>query len=422
MKSSARTDLALLCVAIALALLSMTVYEEAFEEFVRTAWLHGHYQLDEILTILTVFALGLGVFSWRRWRELQNEIAARQSIEAYVEEREFWLAESQKAAKIGTYSLNIAEGKWSSTDVLNEIFGIDITYDRNVEGWLDIVHPEQRDEMAIYLNRLLTERTTFDKDYRIIRQSDNIERWVYGRGELILDQAGTPVRMVGTIQDITGRKLAERELQGSLREKEILLQEVHHRVKNNMAIVTSLLELQSMVITDEAVRQAFRESRQRIKSIALVHEKLYKNRDFKNISIRDYIDELVCDLSEAYGYDSGKLSIRQDIQDISLNLNILIPFGLIINEVITNSLKHAFENVETPKVEISFCSDDRDMATLTVSDNGMGLPDNGDISGRKTVGLQVVNALVNQIGGHMEIDGDKGTRVIVTFPLRMDFT
>jgi len=421
MKSSAKRDITLLCIAVALAMLTLRIYEKSFEELTRKAWLHKHYHLDELLTLLTVISIGLGVFSWRRWRELRDEIAARRTVEASMEEREYWLAESQKAAQVGTYSLNIAEGKWSSTDVLDGIFGIDSTYNKDVQGWIDIVHPEQREDMAAYLRQLLVEKTAFDKDYRIIRRSDNRERWVYGRGDLIFDQTGSPVRMVGTIQDITGRKLAEQELQGSLKEKEILLQEIHHRVKNNMAIITSLLELQSMAITDDVVKQVFRESRQRIKSIALVHEKLYKTRDFKHISIRDYIDELVCDLSEAYGYDNGKLLIEQDIQDISLNLSILIPFGLIINEVITNSLMHAFENVEDPKVDISFRSNDMNLATLTVSDNGLGLPDKGNLSARKTVGLQVVNALVGQIYGQIKMESGAGTRVTVTFPVNKVF-
>jgi len=213
------------------------------------------------------------------------------------------------------------------------------------------------------------------------------------------------------------RKQSEERIKASLEEKELLLKEVHHRVKNNMAIISSFLELQPRFIKDDAVKLMFRESRQRIKSMALVHEKLYKSQDFKDMDIREYIEELSNDLLRAYEYVEGEIAVRINTDYIHMDLDTLIPFGLIVNEILTNSLKHAFTDISDPEIEISLRMGQDNKAVLTVADNGTGIPD-GELSLNGGLGLNVINALVGQLDGELEIDSTGGTMFRVIFPVK----
>ena len=220
----------------------------------------------------------------------------------------------------------------------------------------------------------------------------------------------------GSILDITDRVEASDSLKKSLKEKEILLSEIHHRVKNNMAIISSFLSLQSKHIKDESVRQVFLESRQRIKSMALVHEKLYRSGDLKNIDIGAYIAELSNDLLQAYHI--GPIAVRINADPFRMGLDMLIPFGLILNEIITNALKHAFSGITEPAIDITLRQEGGDTAVLIVSDNGVGLPADEEILKKNTLGMDVIKSLTSQLEGMLEIDRSSGTKITLRFPLK----
>lgn len=213
--------------------------------------------------------------------------------------------------------------------------------------------------------------------------------------------------------EIEVRKKAEAEIAQALKEKEVLLAEIHHRVKNNMAVISSLLQMQLMVVEEAPVKQMLKECKQRVKSMALVHEKLYKSKDFSNINIEDYIIELVKDIRNSYGKTSVATSL--DIADIKLSLNVLIPFGLIVNEIVSNSFKHAFEDIQNPQIAISLKSHNG-FALLSISDNGVGFQEE-ECEETRTLGLIIIDALAGQINASIERDTENGVQYLITIPL-----
>jgi two-component sensor histidine kinase len=215
---------------------------------------------------------------------------------------------------------------------------------------------------------------------------------------------------------ITERKRAEEKIRASLVEKEILLKEVHHRVKNNMQIVSSLLELQSDSISDERSRVCLRESQNRIRSMALIHERLYQSKNFASIDLGEYIADLSQYLFNSYATESERVSLKIDAGDFALDIGRAVPCGLIINELISNSLKHAFPDGRSGDISVRVSSEGG-WITLQVADTGVGMPAGLDTSNTDTLGLQLVNLLAKQLRGSISFSGgENGSVVIISFP------
>jgi PAS domain S-box-containing protein len=233
----------------------------------------------------------------------------------------------------------------------------------------------------------------------------------------IIDFRGDKVAL-SICRDITERKLAENRILESLKEKEVLLQEVHHRVKNNMNVIISLLNLQSRCIRDRDALKVFQDAQSRIKAMARVHEKLYQSDDFTRINISDYIETLTRDLFQSYNVDERRISLEVRVGDVSLGLDSLIPCGLIINELVSNSIKHAFEGREKGRISMALGADGPER-TLHVSDDGIGLPEEISVDKTATLGLTLVGSLVLQLQGTLELIRNPGeTTFKVTFPER----
>ncbi len=223
-----------------------------------------------------------------------------------------------------------------------------------------------------------------------------------------------PYQVYSTFLDITERKKAQEQVQKDLQEKEVMLQEIHHRVKNNLNVITSLLRLQSKQITSkEEALDAIKKSRDRVYSMALIHNKLYQSEDFSHIDMKDYVATMVSELCNAYGVRK-RISIDVQIKDVFLDINKSIPCGLIINELITNSFKHAFPNNKKGTVRIGFQPVDDSVYKLWVEDDGRGLPDDVDID--KSLGFKIINLLAEQINAELEIENKNGTRFTLIIP------
>lgn len=216
--------------------------------------------------------------------------------------------------------------------------------------------------------------------------------------------------------DITEQKQTEEQLKKSLREKEVLLKEIHHRVKNNLQITSSLLKLQSEHIKDEEMVLLFTDSYNRIRSMALIHEKLYQSQDMAIIDASDYVHNMARNLFLSYRMASNKIHLRVDVDDIFLDVDTAIPCGLIINELVSNSLKYAFSIGKYGILDVRLKSSDNNILFLEVSDNGVGLPPDFDIEETESLGLQLVSNLTEQLAGSMEIDSSRGTSFKITFP------
>ncbi len=218
--------------------------------------------------------------------------------------------------------------------------------------------------------------------------------------------------VLAIVRDITERKGAEEQIKQSLREKEVLLREIHHRVKNNLQIISSLLNLQSAYIKDIQYEEMLKESQNRIKSMALIHEELYQSEDLANIDFKEYIQTLVHGLVRSYRVSAYDIALTIDVRDVSLGVDTAIPCGLIINELVSNSLKHAFPD---GKGQITVKARRVDgMTELLVSDNGIGIPDTIDFRNTETLGLRLVTILVeDQLKGNITLDTRKGTTFLI---------
>ena len=219
-----------------------------------------------------------------------------------------------------------------------------------------------------------------------------------------------------TVQDITERIKADKQVQNSLKEKEILLREIHHRVKNNLQTISSLLDLQAESIKDSAALEAFRSSQNRIRSMALIHERLYKSEDLSRIKAQEYIKNLTDYLEATYDSQAENIKLKTNVQNILLNLDTAIPCGLIINELVSNSMKYAFPGEQSGTIEVSLLVSKADSISLSVKDDGIGIPVDINIENSPSLGLQLVQLLAKQINGTIKMKRENGTRVEIIFP------
>jgi two-component sensor histidine kinase len=208
---------------------------------------------------------------------------------------------------------------------------------------------------------------------------------------------------------------SERRLHTSLEEKNVLLREVHHRVKNNLQTISSLLRLQAASIQDPNVRDALQESQNRVRVMSLIHEKLYKSSTLTQINFAEYIRDLSADLFQVYSPLSGSICLDVDIDDVELSIETAIPCGLIVNELVCNALQHAFSPGSSGEIKISLTSSTPDHYQLKVQDNGIGLPANFDLRQTRSLGLQIVFALTRQLQGTVNIEQQHGTIFQITF-------
>lgn len=234
----------------------------------------------------------------------------------------------------------------------------------------------------------------------------------------IKNNMGEVIEVSGMGIDITENKLYEEKITQSLKEKEILLKEVHHRVKNNMQVISSILNLQSSYVTDQYALGLLKESQNRIKTMAYIHEALYQNKTFSSINFSEYISTLTNNILQSYAASVQKVRLVTDIQKIILNLDMSIPAGLIINELVTNSIKHAFSGSNEGNILINLHTKDNTLF-LEVSDTGKGFPKDIDFKNTNSLGLQLVNTLVEQLNGKLELTGNKygGTSFFINFPM-----
>jgi two-component sensor histidine kinase len=275
----------------------------------------------------------------------------------------------------------------------------------------DIVAPESRQALIGVLSTLRTEghavceSTHLTKDGKSIPVELSIQ---------LFDMDGKPA-IIANARDITERKRADGLIRAALREKEILLREIHHRVKNNMQVISSLLNLQASKTQDPVTKAILEESRQRVRSIAIIHEKLYNSENLANIDFAIYLKSLADELCKSFG--RPEILCVLDLEAIPFEVDKAIPAGLIVNELLTNSLRHAFPPGTKGTVWVHLRSIGDQSVELIVRDDGVGFPAGTDISSATTMGLAIVRTLVEQMRGTLTMDTSHGTSCTMRFKL-----
>jgi two-component sensor histidine kinase len=226
---------------------------------------------------------------------------------------------------------------------------------------------------------------------------------------------GRPLRLSGTVHDVTARRQADDRLRASLREKEVLLKEIHHRVKNNLQIISSLLDLQSAYTDDPQAVALFEESRGRVRSMALIHERLYRADDLARVDFELYVRSLTDDLFRAYRVHHDEIDLDVEVTAPPLTIDLAIPCGLLINELVSNCLKHAFRGRDRGLVRVALTRDGAEHC-LVVEDDGVGFPPGLDFRATSSLGLQLVTTLVDQLNGEVELATAPRTRFEIRFP------
>jgi PAS domain S-box-containing protein len=280
--------------------------------------------------------------------------------------------------------------------------------------WLEVIHPEDRGKInGLKGARFMFEQ--FNQEFRIIKPGGK-ERWIHTKSFPVANETGEIYRVVGVTEDITQRKVSEEQIKQSLREKEVLLREIHHRVKNNLQIISSLLSLQTPNIKNKQDLEIFLDSQNRIRSMALVHEKLYQRKDLSGINLEEYVKDLTGILKESYRVKAELVDFDIEADDIMLNVDMSIGLGLIINELVSNAFKHAFPDNRRGAIKIRIKTGENDSLHLKISDNGVGFPEHIDFKNTESLGLQLVTTLVDQHWGKIELFRNDGTKYKISFP------
>jgi PAS domain S-box-containing protein len=281
------------------------------------------------------------------------------------------------------------------------------------ENFLQVLLPAARSDVEALLRSL-----TAGEPAGVLECRCDVEgnpRWLQWSFRAIFDRQGQVAEYQAVGRDITVLKRNEEQIKASLKEKDALLKEIHHRVKNNLQIISSILSLQEAKVNDEASREILADSRNRIKSMALIHEKLYVSNNLSSIDFAEYINSLMSHLSCSYGGNSGRIVTRTDIEGLVLNIDVAIPLGLIVNELATNSFKHAFPGDRAGEIFLELHKVKDGKYLLVVGDDGVGMPAGFDIDRTPSLGLQLVQALAQQTNSQVTIEHEKGTVFKIEF-------
>ncbi len=334
---------------------------------------------------------------------LSDQIKSRMAVAALRESEERFNL-SMEATSDGLWDLDVASDIAYYNNTYYRILGYEPNeYAGTGASWRSRLHPDDL-ESTLRTNKECVDGVTdyIDSEYRL-RAKDGTWRWIRARGKCVVrDESGKALRIVGTHVDITERKEAQERLRSNLEEKEILLREVHHRVKNNLNVISSLLSLQSGLIqTPEQAITAFGNSRDRVMAMSLVHEELYKSMDYARVDMGEYLDRLVDQLTVVHG-ESGRISIFHDAGGVVLDVSTSIPCGLILNELITNAFKYAFPGDRSGDIHVAMKHASDHEVELSVTDDGVGLPEGFDGTESGSLGMTLVHLLVKQLNGTFE--------------------
>ncbi len=319
------------------------------------------------------------------------------------------------------YELNIRSGTYEYISPAAET-GLGYSPERMMAGGsrfvLDLMHPDDRALFEQELQRL--RQTDADEAFRPevefrVLSSEGRYVWVNNRRTLMRDDSGAPVAIIGTVRDISASRQHQEQLQKSLDEKKTLLAEVHHRVKNNLTVISSLLALQKSQSTGDSF-YVLKDTESRIQSISMIHEKLYQTHTFSDVDMRDYIDDFVTMVAHSFGANEKKVSIERAIERIRLDITRAVPLGLILNELVTNAFKHGLSSVDNGVLRVEL-GRRHENVILRVTNNGIPLPEDFSLESVHSLGMRLIHSLTDQLRGTVGMTRNGATTFTITFPV-----
>lgn len=348
------------------------------------------------------------------WSGVLLDVTDRKFLEEELQRKNHLLEHAQELSTMGFWNWKLEENTVEWSDQLYHIYGLDKdSFESNFEGYLSHVHPDDRESTRSLILDALDHKKDFSFEERIIRRDGEI-RYLQTWGDTILDEDGDVAEMFGACIDITELKSAEQKLRESLREKEVLLQEVHHRVKNNLQLITGLIDLQINNTVQKKVREKLEDNKLRIFSIAKVHEAFLQKGSFANIQFNEYLSELITNISQSVQVEECNIGLQVDLEETVLNVNQAIPCGLLLNELLINAYQHAFPD-DSGEIKVKL-AESNETFQLSIEDNGTGIPDEVDPENPQTLGFLLVKTLIDQLEAELtEFKRKAGTRFTITF-------
>ena len=307
-----------------------------------------------------------------------------------------WIESAQKISDLGSWEDYHQKDELIWSEETYRIYGLEpYSVTPSYDLYIDRVHPQDRERVEKAYEKSLQNGIPYRVVYRV-QLDDGSIKYVEAQGKHFYDEAGNPELTIGTNQNVTEKELEKKSLLDSLDSKSTLLKEIHHRLKNNLAVVAGMLQLQWLQEDDPEVIKSLQESTNRVKTVAGIHQQLYESGNLEDVALGTNIKRLASDLISTMETDT-KIDLESDCDTVYLDITQTLPCSLITNEVVTNAIKHAFEGQETGRIHIELEESEGELY-LTISDNGVGLPD--DFEDRQdSLGMNLIETLSNQLGG-----------------------
>lgn len=342
-----------------------------------------------------------------------RDITERKQVEEALRQSEDRFRRLTENASDMIYRMSLPDGNYEYVSPAStEIFGY--TPEEFLNSPLlikEIIHPDWHDYFKEQWDLLLNGEFSPSYEYQIVHGKSGETRWLNQRNVLVQNKEGLTIAIEGIVTDITERKIADEKIKNLLLEKELILKEVHHRVKNNMNVMGSLLRLQSNTQVTPETKVVLQDAAGRLNSMMVLYEKLYHSENFGKLSLKEYVPSLIEEIVSIF---PRSVKIESHIEDILIDVKLLSSLGIILNELITNSMKHAFNNSDSGLITVS-ASKKVNMVTVMYGDNGFGLPKSVTFENSTGFGMHLIGILVQQINGTIRIDRNNGARFIIEF-------